>query len=62
MVWAGVSLHHTTNIVFIKGNLTAADYQHEMLDTEVIPLLRNHRGIQLLHDGTSAHWTRATTA
>ena len=33
-----------------------------MLDTEVIPLLRNHRGMQLLHDGTPAHWERATTA
>ena len=39
MVWAGVSLHHTTNIVFINGNLSAAHYQHEVLDTEVIPLL-----------------------
>ena len=62
MVWAGVPLHHKTNIVFINGNLTAAPYQHEVLDTEVIPLLRNHRGMQLLHDGDLAHWTRATTA
>ena len=44
MVWAGVSLHHKTNIVFIKGNLSAARYQQEVLNTEVIPLLRNHRG------------------
>ena len=29
---------------------------------EVIPLLRNHRGMQLLHDGALAHRTRATTA
>ena len=36
MVWAGVSLHHKINIVFIKENLTAARYQHEVLDTEVI--------------------------
>ena len=62
MVWAGVALHHKTNIVFINGNLDAAHYQHEMLDTEVIPLLRNHRGMQLLHDGTPAHWARAITA
>ena len=61
MVWAGVSLHHKTNIVVIKGNLTAARYQHEVLDTEVITLLRNHRGIQLLHDGAPAHLARATT-
>ena len=60
MVWAGVSLHHKTNIVLIKGNLTAVRYQHEVLDTEVIPLLRNHRGMQLLHDSAPAHLTRAT--
>ena len=62
MVWAGVPLHHKTNIVFINGNLTAARYQHEVLDTEVTPLLRNHRGMQLLHDGDLAHRARATTA
>ena len=62
MVWAGVSLHHKTNIVFINGNLNAARYQHEVLDTEVIPLLRNHRGMQLLHDGAPAHRARVTTA
>ena len=61
MVWAGVSLHHKTNIVFTKGDLTAARYQHEVLDTEVIPLLRNHRGMQLLHDGAPAILARATS-
>ena len=62
MVWAGVSLHHKTNIVFIKGNLTAACYQHEVLDTEVIPLLKNTQRLQLLHDGAPAHRARAITA
>ena len=62
MVWVGMCLHHKTNIVFIKGNLTAARYQDEVLDTEVILLLRNHRGMQLLHDGSQAHLARATTA
>ena len=61
-MWADVSLHHKTDIVFIKGNLTAAYYQHEVLDTEVIPFLSNHREMQLLHDGAPVHWTRATTA
>ena len=61
-MWAGVSLHLKTNIVFINGNLAAARYQHEVLDTEIIPLLRNHRGMQLLHDGAPAHRARATTA
>ena len=62
MVWAGVPLYHKTNICFINGSLTAARYQHEVLDTEVIPLLRNQRGMQLLHDGDLAHRARATTA
>ena len=62
MVWAGVPLHHKTNIVFINGNLTAARYQHEVLDMEVIPLLRNHRGMQLLHDGAPVYLATATTA
>ena len=57
-----MSLHHKTNIVFINGNLTAPRYEHEVLDTEGIPLLRNHRGKQLLHDCAPAHRTRATTA
>ena len=62
MVCAGVSLHHKTNIVYIKWNVTAARYQHKVLNTEVFPLLRNHRGMQLLHDGAPAHLTRVTTA
>ena len=45
MVWVGMSLH-------CLHNLTTARYQHEVLDT-VISLLRNHRGMQLLHDGTA---------
>ena len=61
-MWAGVSLHHKTNIVFINGNLTASRYQHEVLDTEVIPLFKNHRGMQLLHDDASVHRSRAATA
>ena len=54
-----MSLRHKTNIIFINGNLTAACYQHEVLDTEVIPLLRIHRRMQLLYDGAPAHRTRA---
>ena len=62
MVWAGVSLHHKPNIVLIKGKLTAARYQHKVLDTEVIPFVRNHRGMQLLHHGAPAHLERVTIA
>ena len=62
MVWASLSLHHKTNIVFINGNLNASRNQHEVLETEVIPLLKKHTGMQLLHDGAPAHRARATTA
>lgn len=60
MVWAGVSLHHKTNIVFINGNLNAARYQHDVLQTEVVPMFRNNRGLRLLQDGAPAHTARAT--
>ena len=33
-----------------------------MFDTEAIQLLRNHRGMQLLHAGAPSHRARATTA
>ena len=62
MMWASVTLHHKTNIVFIKGNLTSARYQHEVLNTEVIPLLRNHRVTQLMHDDAQTHLARTLTA
>ena len=62
MVWAGVSLHHKTNIILIKGKLTAARNQHKVFNTEVIPFVRNHRGMQLLHNGATAHLARVTTA
>ena len=61
MVCAVVSLHHITNNVFKNGNLTAAPFQHEVLDKEVFPLLRNLRGMQLLRDGAPAHRTKTTT-
>ena len=55
-------LHHKTNIFLIKGSLSKAHYQHKVLNTEAIPLLRNHRGMELLHDGAQAHLARVTTA
>ena len=61
MVWTGVSFYHKTNIVSINGNLTAARYKHEVLDTQFIPLLRNHRGTQLLYDAAPAHRARTAT-
>ena len=56
-----MSLHHKTNIVFKNGNLTAASFQHEVLDKEVFPLLKNLRGMQLLRDGAPAQRARTTT-
>ena len=61
MVWAGVSLHHKTNIVYKNGNLTAAPFQHEVLVMEVLPLVRNLRNMQLLCNGAPAHRVRTKT-
>ena len=59
LLWCG---HVCPYIIKLNGNLTAVRYQHEVLDTEVIPLFRKHRGMQLLHDGAPGHLARATTA
>ena len=59
---ASVSLHDKLNIVLIKGKLNAGRYQHKVLDTEVIPFERNHRGMLLLHHGAPAHLARVTIA
>lgn len=62
MIWAGVSMHNKTNIVFINGNLTAARYRDEVLQPEVVPMMRNNRGLSFLQDGAPAHTARATLA
>ena len=62
MVWASVSLHQKINIVLINGNLTAGRYQNEMLETEVIPMFRNNRGLKLLQDGAPAHTAGKTAS
>ena len=62
MVLAGVFLHHKTNIFFHKGELNCSSLSKQSAAYRVISLLRNHRGMQLLHDGAAAHRTRATTA
>ena len=59
LLWCG---QVCPNIIKLNGNLTAVHYQYEVLDMEVIPLLRKHRGMQLLHDGAPVHLARASTA
>jgi hypothetical protein len=62
MIWACLSLHHKTNIVFINGNLSAQlGTNTKFLRSQVLPILRNNRWLRLLQYGTPAHTTRATT-
>ena len=61
MVWAGVSMHHKTDIVFINGNMNAARYQAEVLQPHVIPLFQQNRGLTLVQDGATPHTARTTT-
>ena len=61
MVWAGVSLHHKTDIVFINGNMNAARYQAQVLQPHVIPMFQQNRGLTLVQDGATAHTARTTT-
>jgi hypothetical protein len=62
MVWAGVSLHIKTDLIIIRGNLTAVKYQRDVINPVTIPHLQaGGWGMILMHDGApeqTAHATR----
>lgn len=62
MLWAGVSLHTKTPIVFIRGNMNAQTYQNNVLIPTAIPHIRANRGMSLAQDNATCHNARATQA
>lgn len=61
MVWAGIALHIRTPMVFVNGNLTARNYQNNILNPVVLPITQQHRNFVLMQDGAPAHTARTTT-
>lgn len=66
MIWAGISYHGVTDLVFINNGpgrgrgLTAQRYIAEVLRPVAIPYIQQHMGMSLLQDNARPHAARAT--
>ena len=61
MVWGAISNNFRSNLVIIRGNLTAQHYINQVLAPEVVPLFAN-RALTFQHDHAPSHSARVTTA
>ena len=59
LIWAGISMYSKTPVVEIRGTLTAARYQNEILQPVCIPHLRGNR-LRLMQDGATSHTALGT--
>ena len=57
MVWAGISYHHKTYLIFVDGNLNAQRYRDEILRPRVRPFIRRHGG-RFYQDNARPHVAR----
>ena len=61
MVWGGISLNNKTDLIFIRGNLTAERYV-EVVQNHTIPCAHEiGPDFVLIQDGARAHTSRVTT-
>lgn len=61
MVWGGILGNAKTDLVIVQGNLNAQRYI-DLLNTNLLPFLRNHgQGITFQHDNARPHTARITT-
>ena len=62
MVWGGISLNNKTDLIFIRGNLTAERYVEEAVQNHVLPFTHEiGPDFVLMQDGARAHISRVTT-
>ena len=62
MVWRGISFNKKTDLIFIRGNLTAERYVEEVVQNHTLPI--SHEigpDFVLMQDGARAHTSRVTT-
>ena len=57
MVWAGITAHRRTDLVFVNGTLNAQKYRQDILERHVVPFIRAN-GVTLQQDNASP--TRCT--
>lgn len=62
MVWGGISLNYKTDLVIIRGRLSAERYIEEVVQNHILPITHEiGPDFMLMHDGASAHTARVTT-
>jgi len=59
MMWGAISYARKTQLVYIPGNLNAAQYRDEVLTPHMLPAM-NHRREVFQHDNTRPHTALAT--
>lgn len=61
MVWAGISGNSRTPLVIINGNLTAARYVNQVLESTYLPFRNDHPEVHILQqDNARPHTARVT--
>ena len=61
MVWGAMSYNHRSDLVIIRGNLTAQRYINDVLQPHLLPII-NHQRELFQHDNARPHTARATAA
>ena len=62
MVWGGISLNNKTDLIFIRGNLTAERYVEAVVQNHILPFAHEiGPDFVLMQDGARAHTSMVTT-
>ena len=60
MVWGAIDTEEKSDLVFVDGNLTAAQYVEEIINPEVVPLFARRDNLVYMHDNARPHAARLT--
>ena len=60
MVWAGITTQHRTNLVIIRGNVTAQRYINDVLQPHLLPFVAQHGPLTFQHDNAPAYRANVT--
>ena len=62
MLWGGISLNNKTDLIFIRGNLTAERYVEAVVQNHILPFAHEvGPDFVLMENGARAHTSRVTT-
>ena len=60
MVWGAIDTEEKSDLVFVDGNLTAAQYVEQIINPEVVPLFARRDNLVYMHDNARPHAARLT--